>query len=298
VTANVNGLLPPGQPAFDVRGDSAPTFYVHGSPTRLFGPVRTDPGLRTLERDLLAATVHDPYKGADVPIAIGMADPVTEKTLHMVTRDPSRTPTFTLFGNDDLFLGGTDPCPGFSVCIVPKFAWVHGGIQPEVGNTWAGLVGPGVRTLGVDSSVWSDHTDIRPTMLQLLGLSDDYQDDGRVLTEALDPSVLAPPLNTTAAPLLGAVYKQLNAPFGAFSQDLLKASTGALASGSDGDDGTYDAVEQQIASLTSRRDWLAGAIRSALDRAAFAGQDIDVSQATYWILESETLLQDAHALAG
>ena len=31
----------------------------------------------------------------------------------------------------------------------------------------------------------SDHTDIRPTMLALLGLKDDYVSDGRVVTEIL-----------------------------------------------------------------------------------------------------------------
>ena len=33
---------------------------------------------------------------------------------------------------------------------------------------------------------WADHTDIRPTIMALVGLKDDYVDDGRVLTEDLD----------------------------------------------------------------------------------------------------------------
>src|SRR5262245_58281623 len=36
-------------------------------------------------------------------------------------------------------------------------------------------------------STWTDHTNVRPTMLSLLGLHDDYVDDGRVLVEGLDP---------------------------------------------------------------------------------------------------------------
>jgi Type I phosphodiesterase / nucleotide pyrophosphatase len=291
VTANVRSFASPATPAFDIHADTAPTFYVHGNPTR------TDPAVRSVERDLLAARVHDPYVGADVPVAIAMADPVTEQTLHMVNADPRRTPTFTLFGNDDLFLTTSDPCAGVAVCVVPKFAWTHGGIQEVVGNTWAGLVGPGVKTLGATGSVWTDHTDMRPTILQLLGLSDSYQDDGRVITEALDPAVIAPGLDTQTAVDLGTVYKQLNAPFGAFAQDLLTASTAALATGSENDDGVYTSVEQQIASLTSRRDWLAAAMRAALDRAAFQGAMLDEQQTRYWIEEGRSLLEAAGFLA-
>ena len=34
--------------------------------------------------------------------------------------------------------------------------------------------------------IWSDHTDVRPTILSLVGLKDDYVHDGRVVTEALE----------------------------------------------------------------------------------------------------------------
>ena len=42
---------------------------------------------------------------------------------------------------------------------------------------------PGNPELGQTSKVWSDHTDIQPTMLALAGLKNDYGPDGRVLTE-------------------------------------------------------------------------------------------------------------------
>ena len=40
---------------------------------------------------------------------------------------------------------------------------------------------------------WVEETDIRPTMLYLLGLSDDYLSDGHVVTQALTsvPAALA-----------------------------------------------------------------------------------------------------------
>src|SRR6266478_10165045 len=74
-------------------------------------------------------------------------------------------------------------------CINPAFAWNHGDIQPEIANTWLGFVGPGVRNLGQDADVWTDHTDVRPTLLVALGLSTSYDNDGRAITEVLDGTV-------------------------------------------------------------------------------------------------------------
>jgi hypothetical protein len=44
-----------------------------------------------------------------------------------------------------------------------------GDVAPEINTTWLGLVGPDVRHEGVNNSLWSDHTDIQPTMMGLLG---------------------------------------------------------------------------------------------------------------------------------
>ena len=59
--------------------------------------------------------------------------------------------------------------------------------QPEIAQTWLGIVGPGVRNLGQDNSTWTDHTDWRPTILSLVGLDDSYVHDGRVVVEPLSP---------------------------------------------------------------------------------------------------------------
>ena len=87
----------------------------------------------------------------------------------------------------------------FLPTIVPPanqtFAWNHGGIQPEVRSTWIGWVGPGVAKLGQTDKVWTDHTDIRPTMLALLGLHDDYVSDGRVVTQFLNANATPKFLN-------------------------------------------------------------------------------------------------------
>jgi hypothetical protein len=94
-----------------------------------------------------------------------------------------------------------------------------------------------VAHLGVDNALWSDHTNIQPTMMALLGLHDDYAPDGRVLSEiftsAAVPARMRP--DRPALLALGRVYTQIEAPVGAFGLDTLKASTGALASHSTGD---------------------------------------------------------------
>ena len=71
------------------------------------------------------------------------------------------TPTFVMFADPDYFFLTCGP----DAVEDPGFAWNHGGVAPEIG--------PCVKAQGVDDDTWSDHTDIRPTMLVLLGLRDD-----------------------------------------------------------------------------------------------------------------------------
>src|SRR5436190_1640216 len=130
----------------------------------------------------------NPYTGQQQnDIMVALADQTEMKTLHMVTADPMRTPTFTPFADPDWFFfatGGATPTlctapPPAAPCItIPprgpsSFAWNHGDIQDEIASTWAGYVGPGVRNLGDDNNIWTDHTDHRPTVMTLAGLKDD-----------------------------------------------------------------------------------------------------------------------------
>ena len=231
------------------------------------------------------------------------ADPVAMKTLHMITADPQRTPTLTMFAQPDYFLfTGAANCTAPCITVPttpPTFAWNHGGIQPEIAQTWLGIVGPGVRNLGQDNTTWTDHTDWRPTILSLVGLDDTYTHDGRVVVEPLFSWAVPQALRAHHETLLrlGAAYKQLNAPFGEFSTDVLAASTRALNSGTVTDDSTYAAIEGQIESLTSNRDSLAAQIRTALDDAAFRGRALDNQQATAFITQAQTLIERARTLA-
>ena len=294
VNANIKGILPAGEPTFDIHPDDAPTFYVSGQ------PARTDAGVRTLERDVGSLTSPDPYirngsgQVQTVPLTAALADPVEEKALHMVNADPSRTPTFTMFANADFFFTTSNPCTGVAECVLPAFAWNHGDIQDEIGNTWVGLVGPGVRTNGVDSTTWTDHTNVRPTILSLLGLKDDYTEDGRVLVEGLNFAGTPSTLRSSDVKSLMAAYEQVNASFGDFSKYTLQASTKALESA---DDTKYNSIEDSIANLTTQRDALVANIRTALNNAAFSNTAISNAQAQSWTSQANSLVSQAQALA-
>ena len=93
----------------------------------------------------------------------------------MVTADPFRTPTFTPFADPNWFFFATSAatpatCLTQAACaFIPartnqSFAWNHGDIQDEIASTWVGYVGQGVDGIGIDSTTWSDHTDVRPTI--------------------------------------------------------------------------------------------------------------------------------------
>src|SRR5262245_17822359 len=264
VNGNLAGLMAQDgvTTPFTVHSDMAPTIYITGNPARDASVTRT------FGRTLAKLNRVNPYTGQPEDLSAAVADPVGMKALHMVTADPQRTPTLTMFAQPDWFLFAAAPncnTPCITVPTTPPsstFAWNHGGIQPEIATTWLGLVGPGVRNNG-DDSTWADHTDVRPTMLDLVGLGDSYVHDGRVLIDQLDASAVPQSLRAHRETLrrLGEVYKQLNAPFGTFSMSLLKASTEAIKSGSDTNDSTYSRIEGEISALTSRRDALASQIR-------------------------------------
>ena len=105
-------------------------------------------------------------------------------------RRPGQDPTFALFAKPDYFLStGSATCPAAG-CVTQNtgFAWDHGDYAAEINMTYLGLVGPGVKHLGIDGwgpaqgpnsagpnsgqtvsadlanpGTWADHTDIEPT---------------------------------------------------------------------------------------------------------------------------------------
>jgi hypothetical protein len=293
-------LASTGTNAFTVHGDDAPTFYLAKKGIGALG--QTDPDTRTFERTIagLQGASANPYTGVTEHIMQFMADQAGMKAMHMFTAgDPARNATFTFFGNPDYFI--TDfPTSTCETCVPTTgstFAWNHGDVQREIGTTWVGYVGPGVANLP-DQTVWTDHTDLKATINALLGVRDSYRHDGRVTTEALVASAVPGAIagERAAVESLGAYYKQINAPFGQFSTDMLMASTKALQ-GADMGDTIYTSKEASIASLTAQRDALAAQIRGALDEAQFASQPIDAVQIASWVSQAQTLLTSADALA-
>jgi hypothetical protein len=286
-----------GKPIFDftVHGDDAPTFYISGNPGQ--NATRT----RDYERATADLTAHNPYTGATDPLMVAMADQAEMKILHMYTAgDPLRDPNFAYFADANYFL--TDfglPANCGAQCINPPFAWNHGDIQPEIANTWLGFVGPGIRNLGQTGDVWTDHTDVRPTMLVALGLASDYANDGRAITQILDGNAVPLTVNQHRGVLeqLGAAYKQLDAPFGALSMASLKVSTAGIQTGSTADDSAYIATDAQLGTWLSQRDALAGQIAGVINGAEFNGTALDVHNAMTLVSQANALIAEVQAAA-
>jgi hypothetical protein len=296
VNANYAGLLATEQKIttpFKVHSDSAPTVYITGNPARDAAVTRT------FERATSQLTAVSPITGNTDTITKFLADPVEMKALHMVTSDPARTPTFTLFADPNYFLfAGAPNCNSKCVTEQPGFAWNHGDVQPEIVTTWLGLVGPGIDQIGVDPTTWSDHTDIRPTLMVLLGLKDDYSHDGRALTEEFTGWARPAATKKSGGYIkVAQTYKQLDAAVGQFGLATLAASTRAIESGTSLDDSTYASLENQLASLTSQRNALAGQMIGALEGAEFNGKSISEEQAQSLVSKGQALIAEAQALA-
>jgi hypothetical protein len=296
INTNFAGLLATQQNVttpFKVHSDDAPTVYITGN------PARGNTTARTFEKATAQLDAYNPITNRTETITRALADPVEMKLLHMVTSDAARTPTFTLFADPDYYLyAGSDNCS--SPCVVenPSFAWNHGNFQKQITTTWLGMVGPGVAHKGVNGSTWSDHTDIRPTMMLLLGLRDDYGYDGRALVEFLDPSALPSSISSHMPEFVAVAkaYKEVNAPVGVFSLLSLKASTHALASNSQNDT-TYNQIENSLSSLTSQRNDLKTTMIGLLQDSERGASSINPAQAAALTNNANDLIADMAELA-
>ena len=295
INGNLTGLLATQQNVttpFTVHADSAPTIYITGN------PARTDAVTRTFGQALGQLTAVNPITNLTDKLTNYLADPVEMKVLHMVTADPARTPTLTMFANPNYYLyTGAANCTSPCIAEEAAFAWNHGDVSPDVNTTWLGMVGPGVRHVGVDSTTWSDHTDIRPTMMALLGLKDDYSHDGRLLFEELQPSAVSEAVREHKATLLqlARVYKQLDASVGEFGLSTLAISTQAIESNSTGDS-AYTQLENKLISLGNQRDGLALQMITMLENAEFNNQSINQEQANHLISQGQNLLQQVNVM--
>jgi len=309
--ANVKALLsssPSGSTQFDIEPQGA-SIYVHGN------PAGGDPPVRQLERDTATMTnPHDTYSGVNnEKIVDYQAGALEQRVLHMQTRDPLRFPTYTLFPKPDYFFSTSGP----PVSIFSNFAYDHGYYSPNINVTWVGFAGKGVEVNGVDGpepaqgnqpsdpesthtvpqasqvGTWVEETDIRPTMLYLLGLQDDYQSDGHVITQAAQHVSRA--LAATAQ--LAAGYDQIESSVGQFATDTLIADTKALASGSSSDDSAYQTEQQTLRQLADDRDGVVAKIKKVLNDAPH-NEGLHRGQVRHYLALVNNLLQRADALAG
>ncbi len=301
VNANLRGLLATEKgntTPFTVHSDMAPAFYLDGNPARDASVTRT------FERDVASLTGVNPYTGATEPISDKLVDRVGMDALHMITGDPLRTPTFVDFLDPDYFgFAGAASCtsacvtaPGdWSLHPTSTFAWNHGGYTDDIVHIWAGVVGPGVSSRGNDDT-WVDHTDLRPTILTLTGLKDDYSLDGAVIAGILDTKALPQSLRAHRATVerLMQRYKQINAPLGRFGHDVIAISDAAVRSS---DESRYEELEGEIEGLAAERDDIAGDVRSLLEGATFGGRAIDEQQAKTLIARADALLARADSAA-
>jgi hypothetical protein len=183
---------------------------------------------------------------------------------------------FTMFGDENYFFqnSGNTACAVQSDCVFvnANFAWNHGDFQKDITRTWFAMVGPGVKHLGRHDAVFSDHTDVRPTMMALLGLKDDYVHDGRVLAEWMETQALPQGIRQRREDFieLAEAYKQLNAPLGKLGRKSLVFANRSVTS----DDATYARYLTKIGDITAKRDALAGQIKTALNGAAFNHQPV------------------------
>jgi hypothetical protein len=296
---------------YTLENDTAPEFYVTGQP----GPDAKS--VRSLEHAVASLKGKDPYFGKTVNLANYLADPTEEAILHMVNADPARTPTFAMFGRPDYYFEtGTSSCAPANICQDTDFAYDHGDYAAEINTNWLGLVGPGVKHLGLDGSAankgpnsagpnsgqetvpqehtkgpWIDETDIRPTIMYLTGLKDDYEHDGRVITQILTHPNSA--LSAKGVTTLGECYKQLNSSVGEFGTATLQAATKGVESNSNK---TYEATDKALLNLDKSRDKLALQIKGDLEAAAF--ENTPVPSPSGLTASCESQIKAAETLAG
>jgi hypothetical protein len=313
---NVTGLLATEEgntTPFSLEADTAPEFYLTGD------PAADTPVVRTFEHAVAGLTASNPYSGnAKETITNYLADPAEMAILHITDADPARTPTLAMFAKPDYYLAtGSATCSGACVTQNTGFAWDHGDYAAEIDTNYVAFAGPGVRHLGLDgpaanqgttssgpdsgqitvaedhfSGPWVDETDIRPTMMYLTGLRDDYEHDGRVITQILQDPNRA--LSGPGLTRLGECYKQLNSSVGQFGAATLIASTNAIESTSTGDQ-TYTRTDQALVALDQVRDSLAGKIKGELEAAAFS--DTPVPGAAVQTVACQAVIATAQHLA-
>ena len=188
---------------FDVEPQGA-SIYVHGQ------PAAGRPGGASARARHRGDDGRQPVQRVDNEKIVNyQAGAVEQRILHMQTADPLRTPTYTMFPKPRLLLlrrsgrpttrrASTPRSPG-TTATTARTSTSPGRRSPARASPRIGVDGPqpgaeqrgqrpeldAHRAGGEQGGTWVEEVDLRPTMLHLLGLRDDYPTDGRVITQML-----------------------------------------------------------------------------------------------------------------
>lgn len=299
VAGNLRGLIATQTGVttpFAVHSDSAPNVYITGNPDQF------SQATRDLERAAGVVRADNPFTGNE-EVMNYLADRVEQGILHMNPSDTARIPTFTPFAKPWYFLTAPatpEPpnCDQPCISIDPRFIWIHGTIDETINHIWVGFAGPGVKQAGLDERTWSDNVDVRPTMMALTGLEDDYQHQGRVIYEAFADSSLPPNVRAERRLALrfGATLKRLNAPFGQLGSDSLAYATGGIKSATEEDE-RYHQVVDELTRVGAQRDRLANAMLEELQAVEFDGRPVRPTVMNRLIDQANELIEHLHELA-
>src|SRR5262249_61254606 len=88
---------------------------------------------RTCGRALGQVTAVNPMTGNQDPLAVALAAPVGMKLPHMITADPARTPTLTMFADPNYFLfAGAPNCNNPLLTQQPGFPCNHCALSSDL----------------------------------------------------------------------------------------------------------------------------------------------------------------------
>ena len=251
------------------RSPSTPTWRRRStSPATRRGPPRSR---AAFGRGVGAAAGDEPVHGQSTRTSPRRSPTRSRmKTLHMVTADPQRTPTLTMFAYPDYFFfassaartarrrlhHGADDAADQHVRVEPRRHPAGDRARPG----WASS-GPGVKNSATTDTTWTDHTDTRPTMLDAARPERRLRARRARWSTQLErsralPSAVRQHRDTCDA--LGAAYKQLNAPFGVVRDEHAAGlDASAIKSGTAADDSRYnvDRGPDRVADRRSATRW-------------------------------------------
>ena len=152
-----------------------------------------------------------------------------------------------------------------------------------------------MKNLGRIDAVFSDLSDLRPTLMVLTGLHDDYIHDGRVLAEFLESKSLPHSLRKSLEDFieLARSYKEINSPLGWVGRKSLVFANKSIIR----NDKAYADYLATIDKVTDARNDLAGEIVALLNAAEFDNQPFNEEAGEHLARRAKRLIEKVEDLA-